>query len=157
MKIGRITVSDCASAGTCADFKGPAIEAAVRKNFPGETMEFFVRVVPDERALIELALMELSDVIRCDLVLTAGGVGPALRDVTPEATRTVLRKEMPGFGEIMRQKAFEKDPTAILSRATAGVRSRAVIVNLPGSPEGIHEAIELLTPAIKEALRRLKV
>jgi len=116
-----------------------------------------VRVVmPDERLEIEALLRRLCDDEQCDLVLTTGGTGPSRRDVTPEATRAVLERELPGFGEIMRVSTFPKVPTAILSRSTAGTRGRSLIVNLPGNPKAIGECLPLVVPAIREALRHLR-
>ena len=113
-------------------------------------------MIPDDRGEIESLLRQLADEDGCDLVLTTGGTGPAARDVTPEATRAVLERELPGFGEIMRMRSFPKVPTAILSRSTAGTRGRCLIVNLPGNPKAIGECLPLVIPAIREALRHLK-
>ena len=111
--------------------------------------------MPDDRAGIEALLRRLADEEKCDLILTTGGTGPAPRDVTPEATRAVLDRELPGFGEIMRVQSFTKVPTAILSRSTAGTRGTTLIVNLPGNPKAIGECLPLLMPAIREAIRHL--
>jgi molybdopterin adenylyltransferase len=154
MKIGRVTASDRASAGVYEDLSGPAIEQAFVEFVPGEHA-FSRRLIPDDEAAIAGALCELADEERCDLVVTTGGTGPGPRDVTPEATRQVLEKELPGFGEIMRLKSFAIAPTAILSRATAGLRGRTLIVNLPGSPKAVRECLEILAPAIAEAVRHL--
>jgi molybdopterin adenylyltransferase len=116
----------------------------------------WVRVlIPDERAQIVAALLRLCDAERCHLVVTTGGTGPAPRDVTPEATRAVIERELPGFGEIMRIESFAKVKTAILSRATAGTRGKSLIVNLPGNPRAIGECLPLLLPAIVEAVDHL--
>ena len=106
------------------------------------------RVIPDEQAVIEQTLIELCDRERCCLVVTTGGTGPALRDVTPEATEAVSEKLMPGFGELMRKVSLEKVATAILSRQTAGIRGGALIVNLPGQPKAIKECLDAVFPAI---------
>jgi len=106
------------------------------------------RVVPDERALIEGALRELCDTEGCCLVLTTGGTGPALRDVTPEATAAVCEKLLPGFGEQMRSESLKYVPTAILSRQTAGIRGQSLIINLPGQPKSIRECLEAVFPAV---------
>ena len=111
--------------------------------------------MPDERTEIESLLRRLADGESVDLILTTGGTGPAPRDVTPEATRAVLDRELPGFGEIMRVLSFAKVPTAILSRSTAGTRGKTLIVNLPGNPKAIGECLPLLLPAIREALKHL--
>ncbi len=110
------------------------------------------RVIPDERAQIEAALIELADVERCSLILTTGGTGPALRDVTPEATEAVCERMMPGFGELMRTKSLLEVPTAILSRQTAGLRGRSLIVNLPGKPSAIRTCLDAVFPAIPYCL-----
>lgn len=155
MKIGRITASDRAAAGIYADLSGPAIEEGLRPFFPDLTPEFVVRLLPDERTALSDTLRELCDRERCDLVLTTGGTGPSARDITPEATRDILEKELPGFGEIMRMESFKIVPTAILSRATAGIRGRTLIINLPGSPKAVRECLAILGPAIRECLKHL--
>ena len=151
MKVGRVTCSDRASAGTYADLSGPEIEA-VFGGLWGAPLEFIARLVPDERDRIEAALRDLADVEQCPLIITTGGTGPSARDVTPEATRAVLEKELPGFGEVMRMQSYEKVKTAILSRATAGIRAQSLIINLPGRPRSIGECLPLLAPAIAEAI-----
>jgi len=142
MKVGRITCSDRASAG-------------IYEDAGGEPVEFVARIVPDEIAEIEAALCHLSDQAGCPLIITTGGTGFAERDVTPEATRAVIKRELPGFGEIMRSISFAVAPTSILSRATAGVRARSLIINLPGNPKAISQCLPPLLPAIREALRHL--
>ncbi len=154
MKIARVTLSDRASAGVYADRSGPEIERVLREAL-GEGHEFLARVLADEREAIAATLRELCDVEGCDVVVTTGGTGPAPRDVTPEATRDVLERELPGFGEAMRAMSFAKVPTAILSRATAGTRGRTLIVNLPGNPRAIGECLPCLVPAIREGVRHL--
>ncbi|MDP1579937.1 MAG: molybdopterin adenylyltransferase [Candidatus Didemnitutus sp.] len=155
MKVGRVTLSDRASAGIYADLSGPEIERVFRAAWTGPC-EFVTRLLPDERERIAEALRALCDEERCALVITTGGTGPMPRDVTPEATRAVLEKELPGFGEAMRMHSFAKVPTAILSRATAGIRGRTLILNLPGNPRAIGECLPPLVPAIREALRHLE-
>ena len=151
MKIARVTISDRATAGIYEDRGGPEIERVCRDLFE-EPLEFVVRLLADERALIGSELIRLSDRELCPLILTTGGTGPAPRDVTPEATRDILEKELIGFGEAMRWQSFAKVPTAILSRATAGVRGRSLIVNLPGNPKAISECLPMLARAIAEGL-----
>jgi len=154
MKVARLTLSDRASAGVYADRSGPEIERVLEE--AGFEVDEWVRIViADDRAAIEATLRWLCDDDGCDLVLTTGGTGPSPRDVTPEATRAVLERELPGFGEIMRVSSFPKVPTAILSRSTAGTRGRALIVNLPGNPKAIGECLPLVLPAIREAIRHL--
>jgi len=154
MKIGRLTISDRASAGIYADRSGPEIENTLRDIFNDATFES--AVVPDEAGLISAALKRFSDKRHCDLVVTTGGTGVSPRDVTPEATRAVLAKELPGFGEVMRMQSFAKVRTAILSRATAGVRGNTLIVNLPGKPSAVRECLEILAPAIREGVAHLR-
>ena len=110
--------------------------------------EIVSRVIPDEQSAIERTLRDLCRVENCCLVITTGGTGPAVRDVTPEATEAVCQKMMPGFGELMRKVSLEKVPTAILSRQTAGICDRALIVNLPGQPKAIQECLDAVFPAI---------
>jgi len=155
MKVARLTLSDRASAGVYEDRSGPEIERVFAEAEAGE-IEWLRIVMPDERAEIEALLKRLSDEEGCDLVLTTGGTGPSRRDVTPEATRAVLERELPGFGEIMRVQSFAKVPTAILSRSTAGTRGQTLIVNLPGNPKAIGECLPLLIPAIREAMKHLR-
>lgn len=155
MKIGRITVSDRASAGVYEDRSGPEIERGLRAAF-GAEIEYISAVVPDEAGLISAKLREFADVVHCDLIVTTGGTGISARDVTPEATRAVLEKELPGFGEAMRMASLVKVKTAILSRATAGTRGRSLIVNLPGKPSAVRECLEIVAPAIREGVAHLR-
>jgi molybdopterin adenylyltransferase len=157
MRIGRLTSSDRASAGIYEDLSGPEIEKALAAFFAGEEIEWRRVLQPDERPALEAALRELVDRERCRLVVTTGGTGPNRRDVTPEATRAVLDLELPGFGEIMRARTFDTAPTAILSRATAGIRRASLIVNLPGRPAAVAECLAVLGPAIKKALELLEM
>jgi molybdopterin adenylyltransferase len=155
MKIGRITVSDRASAGIYEDRSGPEIEKVVR-DFLDDAAKFESVIVPDEVELISAALKKFADGSKCDLIVTTGGTGISARDVTPEATKLILEKELPGFGEIMRMQSFAKVKTAILSRAVAGVRGKSLIVNLPGKPTAVRECLEILSPAIREGLAHLR-
>jgi len=148
--IGLVSISDRASEGTYQDKGIPALQdwlaSAISSPFRAET-----RLIPDDQALIEETLLELTDDIGCDLVITTGGTGPARRDVTPEATLAVGTKEMPGFGEQMRQISLHFVPTAILSRQVAVIREAhghaALIMNLPGQPNAIRETLEGLRDA----------
>lgn len=150
-KIGVITASDRASAGIYEDISGKAIQ---------ETMEAYLttpfvieyRCIPDEQSQIEATMIELCDRAGCCLVVTTGGTGPAPRDVTPEATENVCEKMMPGFGELMRQVSLQYVPTAILSRQTAGIRGKALIINLPGKPKSIRECLDAVFPAVPYCL-----
>lgn len=148
--VGRVTLSDRAAAGVYEDASGPEIERVLREFFD-EEMEFRVRVLPDDRDAIEAGLREMV-AENIPLIVTTGGTGPSARDVTPEATRAVIVKELPGFGEIMRMKSFEKVSTAILTRAVAGIAGRSFVVNLPGRPTAIAECLSIITPAIAECL-----
>jgi molybdopterin adenylyltransferase len=153
MKAARITLSDRASAGVYEDRSGPAIEGFFAERIV-TPLEWTRVLIPDERESIEANLRQLCDEEHA-LIVTTGGTGPSPRDVTPEATRAVLERELPGFGEIMRVQSFAIVPTAILSRSTAGTRGRTLIVNLPGSPRAIGECLPLLLPAIIECLDHL--
>jgi molybdopterin adenylyltransferase len=145
-RIGILTVSDRAAAGTYEDRGGPAVRAALEAALDGP-WDVVARTVADEFDDIRAALVALVDTDGCALVLTTGGTGPAPRDVTPEATRAVCDRELPGFGEAMRTASLATLPTAILSRQTAGVRAAALILNLPGSPRGAVECLEIVLPA----------
>ena len=146
-RIGIVTVSDRASRGEYEDKGGPAIHAWFSLVLSSE-WEAVARVIPDEQAIIEQTLTELADREHCSLIVTTGGTGPALRDVTPEATEAVCEKMLPGFGELMRSASLKIVPTAILSRQTAGVRGRSLIVNLPGKPSAIDDCLNAVFPAI---------
>ncbi|ADJ63365.1 molybdopterin adenylyltransferase [Herbaspirillum seropedicae] len=145
LRVGLVSISDRASGGVYQDQGIPALEEwlgrALRSAFEVQT-----RLIPDERAQIEQTIVELVDVARCDLVLTTGGTGPSRRDVTPEATLAIGTKEMPGFGEQMRQISLQFVPTAILSRQVAVIRETAdhaaLVLNLPGQPKSIRETLE---------------
>ena len=146
-KIGIINVSDRASAGVYEDTPGKACTALLREWLAGP-FETDYQVVPDEQAVIEGELRRMADEGGCCLIVTTGGTGPAPRDVTPEATVAVCHKLLPGFGELMRTTSLKYVPTAILSRQTAGVRGKTLIVNLPGRPKSIRENLEAVFPAI---------
>ena len=149
--IGVVTVSDRAFAGIYEDKGGPGIEAALAAILASPWRPVR-RVIADERAQIEATLAELADIERCSLILTTGGTGPALRDVTPEATEAVCERIMPGFGELMRARSLLEVPTAILSRQIAGLRGRTLIVNLPGKPSAIRTCLDAVFPAIPYCL-----
>ncbi|WP_293776542.1 molybdopterin adenylyltransferase [uncultured Oxalicibacterium sp.] len=150
LKIGLVSISDRASAGIYQDEGLPALQAWFTAALTS-AWEIETRLIPDERPAIEQALIELVDYARCDLVITTGGTGPSRRDVTPEATLAVATKEMPGFGEQMRQISLQFVPTAILSRQVAVIRETAdhaaLIMNLPGQPKSIKETLEGLKDA----------
>ncbi|MGV3534145.1 MAG: molybdopterin adenylyltransferase [Chthoniobacteraceae bacterium] len=154
MKVARVTLSDRASSGVYEDRSGPAIEEFLATHLADE-LTWVRLLIPDERAEIEQVLRRLCDEEQCDLVLTTGGTGPSPRDVTPEATRAVIEREFPGFGEIMRVGTFPIVKTSILSRALAGTRGKTLILNLPGNPRAIGECLPLVLPAICEAVFHL--
>lgn len=140
-KIGLISISDRASKGEYEDQGIPNLKAWLQKAIasPFETLE---KIIPDERGVIESSLIHLVDIEKCDLILTTGGTGPAERDVTPEATMGIADREMPGFGEQMRQISLHFVPTAILSRQVAVIRKNTLIINLPGQPKSITQTLE---------------
>ncbi len=141
IKIGIVSVSDRASAGVYVDKGLPALREWLTRALRNP-VTFEERLVPDEQDGISATLQELVDTAGCALVLTTGGTGPALRDVTPEATRAIAHREMPGFGEQMRQISLKFVPTAILSRQCAVIRHKTLILNLPGQPKAIAETLE---------------
>lgn len=147
IKIGVITASDRASAGIYEDISGVAIQDAM-KDYLKSAHEIVYRCIPDVQSTIEATMIELCDSEGCCLVVTTGGTGPALRDVTPEATENVCEKLMPGFGELMRQVSLKYVPTAILSRQSAGIRGKSLIINLPGKPKSIRECLDAVFPAV---------
>lgn len=141
VRIGLVSISDRASTGVYQDQGLPNLEAWLNKTLitPWQAEK---RLIPDERAEIEFTLKQLVDESGCHLILTTGGTGPALRDVTPEATLAIADKEMPGFGEQMRQISLHFVPTAILSRQVAVIRKQCLIINLPGQPKAIAQTLE---------------
>jgi molybdopterin adenylyltransferase len=147
VRIGIVTVSDRASRGEYEDLGGPAIREWLTRALATE-WEAVPRLVPDELDQIESTLKMLCDKEQCCLVVTTGSTGPALRDVVPEATEAVCQKMMPGFGELMRQESLKFVPTAILSRQTAGIRGRSLIINLPGKPSAIDDCLNAVFPAV---------
>jgi len=146
LKIGIVTMSDRASAGVYEDKSGKEIEKFLKENITNE-YEIIYKLIPDEFDKIVSTLKELVEK-KCSLILTTGGTGPAKRDVTPEATKEVIEKELPGFGELMRMHSLKYVPTSILARGTAGVVKNSFILNLPGSPKAIKENLEAVWAAI---------
>ncbi|RBQ29990.1 molybdopterin adenylyltransferase [Arcobacter sp. FW59] len=146
-KIGIVTASDRASAGIYEDLSGKAIIDTLNE-YLKSPWEPVYRCIEDDRNTIENTLKDLVDNEKCCLVVTTGGTGPAVRDVTPEATENVCDRMMPGFGELMRSVSLQYVPTAILSRQTAGLRGTSLIVNLPGKPKSIRECLDAVFPAI---------
>ncbi len=141
IKIGLVSISDRASTGVYQDQGLPNLEAWLN-NALATPWQVEKRLIPDELAEIEFTLKQLVDESGCHLILTTGGTGPALRDVTPEATLAIADKEMPGFGEQMRQISLHFVPTAILSRQVAVIRKQCLIINLPGQPKAIAQTLE---------------
>ncbi|MBL7846612.1 MAG: molybdopterin adenylyltransferase [Cyclobacteriaceae bacterium] len=151
IRIGIINVSDRASRGEYEDLPGKAIEATLREYLISPWEKVYA-VIPDEQPLIERTLIDMADKQGCCLIVTSGGTGPAVRDVTPEATEKVCQKMLPGFGERMRAESLKYVPTAILSRQTAGIRGKTLIVNLPGKPKSIRQCLDAIFPAIPYCL-----
>jgi len=151
VKIGVLTLSDRAYNGIYEDISGKAIQDILDEFIKSDHI-YEYKVIPDEQDLIESSLIDMVDNKNCSLVITTGGTGPAIRDVTPEATMNVCDKEMPGFGELMRSVSLKYVPTAILSRQTAGIRNKSLILNLPGKPKSIRECLEAVFPAIPYCL-----
>jgi molybdenum cofactor synthesis domain-containing protein len=152
-RVAILTVSDKGAAGEREDLSGRAVEELVlREGWKVEVRE----VVPDEAVIVEERLRYFCDRLRVDLVLTTGGTGMSPRDDTPEATRRVLEKEAPGFAEAMRAASLRVTPHAMLSRAVSGIRGSTLIVNLPGSPKGARENLEVIIPALPHGLEKLR-
>jgi molybdopterin adenylyltransferase len=148
LRVGLVSASDRASGGVYKDEGIPSLKAWLSQVIRAPAIAFEERLIPDERPVIEAALVELVDAKGCHLVLTTGGTGPAPRDVTPEATLAVADKVMPGFGEQMRAVSLKYVPTAILSRQVAVIRKQALIINLPGQPKAIKETLDGVFAAV---------
>lgn len=146
-RIGFVTVSDRASRGEYEDLGGPAMQEWLSSALTNE-WEAISRIIPDEQDQVEAALIELADKEGCCLIVTTGGTGPALRDITPEATVAVSDKILDGFGEQMRAVSLKFVPTAILSRQIAAIRGQSLIINLPGKPSAIGDCLEAVFPAV---------
>lgn len=147
IRIGVINVSDRASQGIYEDIPGKAIVETLTEYLKSPWEKEYA-VIPDEQDIIEKTIVDMADNKKCCLVITCGGTGPARRDVTPEATEAVCDKLLPGFGELMRAKSLTYVPTAILSRQTAGIRNRTLVLNLPGKPKAIRQCLDAVFPAI---------
>ncbi len=152
INIGILTISDKGSQGQRQDKSGEAIRGAVVS--VGKVIKY--EIVPDEKSVIAAALRDWADSGKVDVILTTGGTGLSKRDVTPEATLSVIDREVPGITEAMRAKSFEKTPTAMLSRAVAGQRRQCLIVNLPGSTKAVKECLEVILPALPHAVEIIK-
>jgi len=146
-KIGLVTISDRASRGEYEDLGGPAMAAWFGRVLTSE-WQAVTRVVSDDQTGIESTLKALADDEGCCLIVTTGGTGPGIRDVTPEATEAVCEKMLSGFGDLMRQESLKFVPTAILSRQTAGIRGKSLMINLPGKPSAIDDCLNAVFPAV---------
>ena len=154
IKVGCVVYTDWALCGIAEDPCTPEIKAVFKEVWP-EVVDFHVDTMPNNQVELENLLCYLADYGHCRLILTVGGTGPTSKDITPEATRLVIEKELPGFGETMRSVSSQKVPTVILSRATAGIRGRSLILNLPGNPKSIRESLLHLLPVIREVLHQI--
>ena len=153
IRFGILTLSDRSARGERADASGPALADLIR----AENWSVAEQVIlPDDESAIRAKLMEWADSGRFDVILTTGGTGFALRDVTPEATRAVIQRDAPGLAETMRAESLKKTPHAMLSRAVAGIRGHTLIVNLPGSPKGAVENLQTIAPVLSHAVQLLK-
>ena len=153
IKVGILTISDKGSRGEREDLSGKVIEEVVKK-INGEVK--YYQIIPDEKDIIQEELMKAVDNLRLDLILTTGGTGLGKRDVTPEATLAIIEKEVPGISEIIRSESFKKTNRAILSRGVSGVRKESLIINLPGSPKGVRESLEIVLEALPHGIEILK-
>jgi len=153
MKAAILTLSDRSSRGERADASGPALEKWLAER---GVKTMYSEVIPDDEETIVVKLMGWSDSGEFDLILTTGGTGVSPRDVTPDATRRILDREIPGFGEVMRAESLKKTPHAMISRAVAGIRGQSLIINLPGSPRGAVENLEAVWPAVPHAVAKLQ-
>lgn len=153
IQAGVVTVSDKGHAGERKDASGPLLVDLLRK-IGAEVVRRVI--VPDERLDIERVLIEMADGARLDLIVTTGGSGLTPRDVTPEATLTVIEREAPGLAEVLRFEGYRKTPLAVLSRGVAGVRGKTLIINLPGSPKAVREGMETLSPILPHAVKMVR-
>ena len=149
-KVGILTASDKGARGEREDTSAQVIRELVEEELQGEVIDY--RVVPDEMDEIMAALIEMSDYYQADLIITTGGTGLGPRDVTPEATKKVIDREVPGFAEAMRFYTMQKTKRAILSRGVSGIRGKTLIINLPGSPKGVFENLQSVIDQIPHAL-----
>jgi len=153
IKVGILTISDKGSKGEREDLSGKVIEEVIRK-INGEVK--YYQIIPDEKDIIQAELIKAVDKLHLDLILTTGGTGLGKRDVTPEATLAIIEKEVPGISEIIRSESFKKTNRAILSRGVAGIRKESLIINLPGSPKGVRESLEIVLEALPHGIEILK-
>lgn len=151
--VGILTMSDKGSRGEREDLSGKEIERMI-KDLPAEVKAY--EVIPDEADIIKAKIKEFVDKKKLDLILTTGGTGVSPRDVTPEATKEVIEKELPGMAEAMRAESLKKTPNAMISRAVCGIRKQSLIINLPGSPRAVRENLSVVLPAISHAVEKIK-
>ena len=153
MKMGIITASDRASRGEREDRSGLLLKSLMEQ-LPAEVISY--QVLPDDRTILKKTLCHVADRFSCDVILTTGGTGLGPRDNTPEATREIIEKEIPGIAEALRMGGLKKTKYAVLSRGIAGIRNRTLIINLPGSPEAVRDAVEILTPLLGHMVQLLR-
>ncbi|MFH0930858.1 MAG: MogA/MoaB family molybdenum cofactor biosynthesis protein [Candidatus Zixiibacteriota bacterium] len=153
IKVAVITVSDKGYAGERKDVSGEVVKELVKK-LPGEVVKY--EIIPDKKEMIKAELIRCCDQLKIDLILTVGGTGFSPRDVTPEATLEVIERKAPGIPEAMRMESLKITPRAILSRAEAGIRGKSLIINLPGSPKGAKENLEVILPALAHGIEILQ-
>lgn len=153
IRFGILTLSDRSARGERADASGPALADLIRAENWSVAEQ---AILPDDESVIRFKLVEWADSGRFDVILTTGGTGFALRDVTPEATRAVIQRDAPGLAETMRAESLKKTPHAMLSRAVAGIRGHTLIINLPGSPKGAIENLQTIAPVLSHAVQLLK-
>ena len=151
--VGILTMSDKGSKGEREDLSGKEIERMV-KDLPAEVKSY--EIIPDEVSIITRKLIEYADEKKLDLIVTTGGTGVSPRDVTPEATKAVIERELPGMSEAMRFESLKKTPNAMISRAVCGIRKQSLIINLPGSPKAVRENLAIVLPAINHAIEKIK-
>jgi len=148
-----LTISDKGSRGERVDTSGPAVRELLEQ---ADITVAHGAIIPDEQDAISCGLITCCDEMRCDLIVTTGGTGVSPRDVTPEATRSVIERELPGFGEAMRMESLKITPHAVISRALAGIRKHCLIINLPGSPKAARENLNTVLPALAHAIAKIK-
>lgn len=153
ISVGVLTLSDTGAIGQREDKSGPLIEEIISKN--GGQVEYY-KIIPDDKETIIAELLKMSDELGLNLILTTGGTGLAPRDVTPEASKSVLDKEVPGIAEAIRMASLEKTAKAMLSRGVAGIRKETLIINLPGSPKAVAECLEVVLPVLPHAVELIK-
>lgn len=153
IRVGILTLSDTGAAGQREDKSGPLIQEIISKN---DGQVDYYQIIPDDQEQIAAELVKMTDDLGLNLILTTGGTGLAPRDVTPEATKQIIDREVPGISEAIRLESLKKTPKAMLSRGVAGVRKETLIINLPGSPKAVEECLEVVLPVIPHAIELIK-